>query len=357
MIMSKSRIGLVLPFLVVASLGIGAHAGQDPKAIGTDPAVSPAEIGTLVEGAARAVEERYVFPDVGAKIAGKLRHQQSEGNYNSLKTATALTAALTVDLQSFNQDKHLRLIPNESLPAGSGDHQSDPTLGSDGETYDNHGFVKVERLAGNIGYIKARMFYGVAPSRATVTAAMEFVADTDALIIDIRDHHGGDPMTVAFLISYLTAPERIHLNDFLDRDSQLRGSSYTETQVSGRRYGTSKPIYILINSKTFSAAEEFAYDLQALKRATLVGESTGGGANPGGFIRLSDRFSVFVPTGRAQNPLTGTNWEGAGVQPDLKVGSEEALAFVHRLLLQKMDVTTKPPAARREIEQTLQSIK
>jgi hypothetical protein len=345
--------GLILLLLIGASLGAGARTEQDSKPIKTDRAISPAEIAPLVEGAARTVEERYVFPDVGAKIAARLRHQESEGNYNSLKTATALTAALSADLQSFNKDKHLRLIPNESLPAGSGDHQSDRALGSDGETYDNHGFVKVERLAGNVGYIRARMFYGLAPSRATVTAAMEFVADTDALIIDIRDHHGGDPMTVAFLISYLTAPERIHLNDFLDRDSQLRGSSYTEAQVPGRRYSVGKPVYVLINSKTFSAAEEFAYDLQALKRATLVGEPSGGGANPGGFIRLSDRFSVFVPTGRAQNPVTGTNWEGVGVQPDIKVGSEEALGFVHRLLLQKIDIATKPPAARGEIEQAL----
>jgi C-terminal processing protease CtpA/Prc len=158
----------------------------------------------------------------------------------------------------------------------------------------------------------------------TVAAAMTFLANTDALVIDLRRNGGGRPQTVALLSSYLfDAP--VLLNSLYWREWDRTDDFWTSATVKGRRYGKDKPVFVLTSARTFSAAEEFAYNLKNLERATIVGETTGGGANPGGMRRLSEDFTMFVPMGRAINPVTKTNWEGTGVAPDVAVASENAL--------------------------------
>ena len=171
---------------------------------------------------------------------------------------------------------------------------------------------------------------------------MAFLANTDALIIDERDGHGGDPEMVDLLCTYLfPIGDRVHLNDFERREEPKHQEYYTFGWVPGKRY-TGKDVYVLTSHTTFSGSEELAYDLKVLKRATTVGEVTGGGANPGEVFPLPQTFSIFVPTGRAVNPITKTNWEGVGVQPDVAVTADKALDMAHYLALKKLKPSQSP---------------
>jgi C-terminal processing protease CtpA/Prc len=193
----------------------------------------------------------------------------------------------------------------------------------------------------------------------TVAAAMSFVANTDALIFDVRQNGGGSPEMVALISSYLFGDKPVHLNSIYQREGNRTEDFFTKPTVLGKKYGD-KDVYVLTSNRTFSAAEEFTNNLKALKRATIVGETTGGGANPGGMFRLDEHFGIFVPTGRAINPITKTNWEGTGVKPDVEVSKELALKTAHLMALNKVVEKTKEEnlkgALKQLIEQTQKEI-
>jgi C-terminal processing protease CtpA/Prc len=195
----------------------------------------------------------------------------------------------------------------------------------------NCGFVKAEQLDGNIGYVKFNGFFDVDACGPTASAAMSFVAGTRALIVDLRDNGGGSPAMVSYIASYLFST-RTHLNDIWDRGTGKTEEFWTRDDIPGRRFGGEKPVYVLTAARTFSGAEEFAYDLQTQKRATIVGEVTGGGAHPVGGRRIDEHFIIGVPGARAINPVTHTDWEGVGIQPDVKVPAADALDAALRLV-------------------------
>ena len=202
----------------------------------------------------------------------------------------------------------------------------------------NFGFEKVERLSGNVGYLKLNGFMEPQTGAGEIAAAaMSFLSNTDALIIDLRQNRGGSPNMVALLSTYLFAGPPVHLNDisFRTPEGNRINQLWTLPYVPGKRY-VNKEVYILTSNLTFSAGEGFAYNLQAQKRAITVGETTGGGANPGGGVRLHDHFTVFIPTGQAINPVTKTNWEGKGVAPDIAVPAEQALQAAHLAALRHL---------------------
>ncbi len=153
---------------------------------------------------------------------------------------------------------------------------------------------------------------------------MNFLSGCDAIIFDLRSNGGGSPEMIRYITSYLF-DSKTHLNDMVDRDSKVVEEYWTLEQVPGPRPKKDVPVFVLTSSRTFSGAEEFSYNLKNLKRATLVGETTGGGAHPVRGERVNERFMVRVPFMRAQNPITKTNWEGAGVEPDVKTGAGDAL--------------------------------
>jgi C-terminal processing protease CtpA/Prc len=212
-------------------------------------------------------------------------------------------------------------------------------------TQRNNGYERVERMQGNVGYLEVRGFAPEALSSPTAAAAMAFLQDTDALVIDLRRNGGGEPEAVRFLCSYFFGPEPVHLNTLVNREMNTRDEYWTLRELPGRRY-LDKPVFVLVGARTFSGAEECAYNLQSLKRATIVGQTTGGGAHPVDRRNLGQGFSVMLPIARAENPVTKTNWEGVGVKPDVESAEDAALDQAWALALEAVAENEKDPEQR-----------
>lgn len=311
------------------SLVLALSALQAPAAAAST--VDAAARAAVVDKAAGLLRERYVFPEIGAQAAAKIEGELAAGRYDGLSDGPALAARLSDDLRAVAHDAHLNVFARGGPQPG--DELGGPPPPS------KAGFVRVDRLAGNIGYIQLIGFPPGEQIKPMADKAMAMVADSRALILDLRQNFGGDETGVAYMVSFFVAgPAPTHVNDLIWRDAGTRTTRTESTFTSPTpvKY-LGKPVYVLTARTTFSAGEELAYDLQALKRAVIVGEPTGGGANPGDLMPLGGDFNMFVPTGRAQNPITGTNWEGKGVAPDLAVAPVEAL----QAALQRLGVAAK----------------
>lgn len=300
------------------------------------PVLDAAMRGQLIDTLRQQLNDYYVFPEVAAKMDAALRARQREGGYDGITDATIFANVLSADLRAFGHDKHLRVhasetaLPHKLVPSPERQDEMRRQMAARG-----YGVAKVEILGGNVGYLDMQGFFPVEDAAPAITAAMTRLADCDALILDMRANGGGDPAGVAFLSSYLFE-QRTHLNDLYWREGNRTQQFWTDTGVPGKRYGQHKPVYVLTGPRTFSGAEEFSYNLQQLKRATLVGETTGGGANPGRMRELGPHFAAFIPNGRAINPVSKSNWEGSGVTPDIGVPAGAALETAHRLALQRL---------------------
>jgi retinol-binding protein 3 len=339
-------------FTIAAAYSIGTAAQQSG---GTLDAAARQQV---IEGAITHMQRAYIFEDVAVKMAAAIRAQAAAGAYDKISSGAEFASVLTRDLQAVSRDKHLRIIYE---PEGIGSRQAPVTAEERArrmaaERRGNFGLHRVERLDGNIGYIELRGFSGSPDAEAAVAAAMNFLANTDALIFDLRRNGGGSPVTIGFISSYLF-DKPVHLNDFYVRETDRRQSFHTTESVAGKRYGEAKPVYILTSNRTFSAAEEFTYNLKNLKRATIVGETTGGGAHPGGVRRITDHFGIWLPTGRAINPITGTNWEGVGIAPDIAADPAEALSVAHLDALKKIRASATDPLHRSELDRAIAAIR
>lgn len=290
------------------------------------------------------LNDSYVFADVAKKMEENVRNRVKNKEYDLITSAKAFAVKLTEDLQSVSKDKHLRVrYSYQAIPVR--EKRDKPTEQEEADYRNylkriNYGFEKVERMQGNIGYIDLRGFTDPELGAETVAAAMTFVNGTDSLIIDLRNNGGGDPAMVALICSYLFGDKPVHLNDLFFREGNRTEEFWTKPNVLGKKYGD-RDVYVLTSNRTFSGGEEFANNLKVLKRATIVGETTGGGANPGGVFRINEHFGVFIPVGRAINPITKTNWEGTGVTPDVAVPKDQALKTAYLLALNKSFNTTK----------------
>lgn len=231
-------------------------------------------------------------------------------------------------------DKHLSidyyLFPQQPVTKDADDARYRKNMASA-----NCGFEKAEHLSGNIGYLKVTQFAEPRECGDVAVAAMGFVANSDALIFDLRENGGGAPRMIELLSTYLFE-KTTHLNDFYQRKENETNQLWTLPYVPGKRLAD-KPVYVLVSKNTFSAGEEFGYNLKARKRATLVGETTAGGAHPVGPHRIDAHFTVLVPFARAINPVTKTNWEGVGVEPDVKVPAADALDTALKLARTKLN--------------------
>jgi retinol-binding protein 3 len=298
------------------------------EALRVDRATRAAVVGR----AAALLDSFYFSPAIGKLLSDSLRARLTRGAYNRYTTGPGLGIRLKADLDAIAHDRHLWVRYSVSpLPQEGSAGEAPPIPSREGLDETNCGFKKVEQLDGNVGYVRFDSFEEAEPCGSTVSAAMTFLAGTRALIIDLRENDGGKPDMVALIASYLF-DRRTHLGDLWDRYADSTHHYWTLDSVAGRRFGGAKPVYVFTSAHTFSAAEEFAYDLQALKRVTIVGEATGGGAHPASEGRLGDHFAINVPWGNSINPITGTNWEGVGVVPDVKVSASDALDAALRLI-------------------------
>ncbi len=356
---------IVTPLLFVSTL-FGAVYTMDiwvpflyrlkPKAeIVIDKATRKEVVNTLVT----QLNAHYVFPDKARQMETALKQHLREGKYDGITDGEKFADQLTEDLHKVSRDLHMSIyaspdpVPYDRVmgppPASKAEWErrtpfARRLLLNIGLGLGKVGAAKVDHLGSNIGYLQLRDFPPPFIMAERYAAAMDELADTDALIVDLRVNGGGSPATVALLVSYFV-DGRTRLNDLWDRSTGVTTQQWTTDKLAGKPYGGKKPVVILVGPKTKSAGEDFAYTMQVLKRATILGEPTWGGAHPTRPFRLSDHFSAWIPSARAINPITQSNWEGVGVQPDIPATRDKALAMAEEHLRRRLGASPVQVAA------------
>ena len=288
-----------------------------------------------VDSVASLIDNNFYDAQKAHSIAGELRQQAQAGAFDRVADPRDLASLLTRKLKPFDRHFNVTWTGKPAQRQGPGDSAESPVLTSElQDLRTNYGFRSVEMLPGAIGYIDMRFFADFArpndPARAAADAALQLVAGADAIVIDLRFNGGGSPAMVGYLVSAFVPADAEVYNTIHRREG-------TETERPTQPYPQPRldvPLYVLISGRTASAAESTAYTLQAAHRATIVGEPSAGAANPGGELPVGEGFNVFVPTGTPVNPVTRKNWEGAGVQPDVRTSSEHALTRAEILALE-----------------------
>lgn len=297
----------------------------------------------VIDGVSADLTQFYVHSAVALQMAAALRAHQRAAAYRDLSDGYLLAERLTSDLRAVSHDRHLQVTftPFKIPPPARPTAQQLARFRNQVER-SNCAFEKVEILPDDIGYVKFNAFMSPAICAGTVEAAMAFVAHTRALIFELRDNGGRQPAMIAFIASYLFN-RPTHLNDIYNRHQNTTTEFWTLPSLPGKRLSR-QPVFVLTSHRTFSGAEEFCYDLKSLRRATIVGETTGGGAHPVNGYIVADYFQVVVPISEAINPITRTNWEGTGVLPDVKVPTADALKVAEQLATKDIQAA---PAKRR----------
>lgn len=316
---------------------------------------------SLVTTISQLLLNNYVYPDTAINMSNRIQNKLKEGAYNNITDPVAFSDALTIDLHAVYHDRHLlvQFVPPEPAPAAVS--ASTP---SQRNTEDplrrikraNFGLKKVEILTGNIGYLNLDHFWAdTVYGKETLKGSLQFVSNTHALIIDVRNCGGGSQETVNMICGYFLE-KSTHINDMFDRAAKTTTEYWTKPDKSFTKL-TNMPLYILANNKTFSAAEEFCYDLQCIKRATIIGETTGGGAH-GTFSRDAGfGFVLSLPYSTAINPITKTSWEKVGVKPEIEVPSHAALETAEMRIFDSLLSRTKDPVELFELNWDLELIK
>jgi len=276
----------------------------------------------------------YVFPDVAKQMAALIIENNKKGNYDSIHNPHDFANQLTEDLLSISKDKHIRIKYNPQEIAEKQANKEKDKLDYQNNYVnrlkrENFGFKELKILSGNIGYLDLRSFSEVKYAGETAVAAMNFLSNSDAVIIDLRMNGGGSPQMIQLISTYLFSDgDPVHLHNFYWRPTDTHTQTWTLPHVQGNRFPDTA-VYILTSKRTFSAAEEFSFNLKNLKRATLIGETTGGGAHPGGPVHINDKYTIFIPFGAGTSPITNTNWEGTGVTPHIEAPENQALEIAH----------------------------
>lgn len=290
---------------------------------------------------------RYFFVNRIPKIKAAI--EANRAALLSIADPDTFATAVTKVLYDASHDKHLAVsYSSDPVPQPKQQGKPSPKALAYRQRMNaawDYGFLSCARLMGNIGYLRLMFFGPLKDEKAMYDSAMTLLSNTDGLVIDLRGNEGGAAASVDYLLGYFF-PKSVDVTGFQDRNGPTvtHRKMYTPAVLGAPRF-IDKPVYVLINQYTFSGGEQFAYDLKALHRATLIGETTGGGANPGGEVWLNDHFSVFIPRGTAVNPYTGTNWEGTGVAPDIALDPQNGKAFIEAYTLALKSAKNSFPAA------------
>jgi hypothetical protein len=318
----------------------------------------------VIDGALARVREIYVEPaDVG-KIEAAIREKVAHGDYRSASTPDAFASQLGEDLRKASGDPHFRVdyVPGEFAPMPTSMRRPPETDAQRQErlrvsaVLSNNGFARVEFLEGNIGLIVLTSTPSPDQIRDTLAAAMTFVKDTSALILDARANRGGDPGGVGYLLSYFVEG-RIPVYDFVGRKPEDTMHYFTEATVPGPRYAADKPVFVLTSARTFSGGEAVVDAMRTWRHAKVVGERTKGGAVVALPVRAADHFGMGVPFMKTVNLVTGKNWNGVGIEPDVAVPADKAQDAAYRLALEHVATTTKSAAFRERVQALIEKMK
>jgi len=345
-------------YFFLALVGPSAFA-QEPKALTLDAAKKQA----IVDEIASLLDKNYIFAETAKKMEEKIRVRFKNGDYDKLSGAPEFAQAVSRDLAEVSKDRHLNFAFAPEMAAdmrrvmGRSEEEAKRVRERrlQAAKRDNFGFRKVERLPGNIGYLDFRAFQSPDQAGATAVAAMNFLAYCDAVIVDLRQNGGGDPAQIQLISSYFFR-DPAHLNDLYYRAGDMTENYWTLPYVPGPK-PVDADLYILTSARTFSGAEEFSYNMKNLKRATIIGETTGGGAHPTNSMIVQEDFILNVPVGRAINPVSKTNWEGTGVTPDIQVPAAEAYDRAYQMAVEKLAAKAADTQAKGEFEWILVGLK
>jgi C-terminal processing protease CtpA/Prc len=333
---------LLYPVLLLLFGSVVLSSAQEKDREAKPPALDAGTRAEVVKKVGELMVKFYIFPDKAKEMDALITKKLQAGEYDKITDVQAFGRVLTEDLRSVTKDRHIHveydpefvkmIRARESQSPEDREKWRQQALKEERKA--NFGFREVKILDGNIGYLDLGGFSGFREAAETGIAAMNFLGNAGAVIIDLRRNGGGNPEMIQLLSSYFLK-ERTHLNSFETRGEDTLEQYWSFHFVPGQPM-FDKDLYILTNRRTFSAAEEFTYNMKNMKRATIVGETTGGGAHPGGTKIVNDSFTVWVPTGRAINPITKTNWEGTGIAPDIAVESDKALDKARMIALEKL---------------------
>ncbi len=357
--MSHNKAPWILGLLFCLALAGALAFGQAPQA----PAVDAAKKQAVIDEISTLLDKNYIFPETAKKVGEALQAKLKGGEFDKAADAASFARALSAVILEVSKDRHTGFAYNpamaEDIRTMMGQSEAERAKVRERQVQearrDNFGFRKVEQLAGNIGYLYFREFASPDQAGPTAIAAMNFLAYCDAVIVDLRQNGGGDPAQIQLICSYFF-PDMAHLNDIYFRAGDRMENYWTMPYVPGPRLANAD-LYILTSSRTFSGAEEFTYNMKNLKRATVIGETTGGGAHPTQPMIVQKDFILRVPYARAINPVSKTNWEGTGVAPDIAVPAAEAFDKAYAMAVEKLGAKAATPERKAEYEWILTGLK
>lgn len=333
---SKNVFPIIILFLVSNLLITNLFAQQTTQELN----ISKEEKQQVVDSIALFMTDKYVFPDKGKEMGDLVSKSFQSGNYNNINDYREFADQLTKDLLTINNDRHIgvKYMPERIAMikrAEEDENNKDlEELEKKQREFSNFNFKEVKILPGNVGYLKFNSFMDASVAGPTAVAALNFLANTDALIIDLTENGGGSPSLIQLITTYFFEYSE-HINSFYIREGDKMEQFWTLTYVPGERL-LETDLYILTSAYTFSGAEEFTYNLKNMKRATIVGETTGGGAHPVSGHIINDNFIIRIPFGKAVNPITNINWEGTGIDPNIKTTKDNALETAYMLALDSL---------------------
>jgi hypothetical protein len=328
---------------VALFLACSFSPGQQPSGGSHDPAITGAFVHDTVASLETLIREKYFDTGAIPGIEAALEAAERQGTYARANSLADLAAKLNETLSEASHDKHLYVTTSES----PGPTSTEPALPrSEHARMENYAMKRAEVLDGNVGYLQITGFYRANEGAQTLESAMNFVAHTDALILDLRTNGGGSPDTAIQLLSYFFSQPDLPLFSIVPRSGE---PTVYNAKAAGVAYrDESRPLYVLVSASTWSAGEAVPFILQERHRATIVGEKTPGAANPAGPWPINSSLSITIPFGRIKTAVTGTNWDGTGVIPDIAVSTDKALSVAYVDALRRlMDATTD--TARKQV--------
>ncbi|HSQ17951.1 MAG TPA: S41 family peptidase [Anaerolineales bacterium] len=308
----------------------------------------------IVQDIARIARDKYIFPEKGLATAQTIQSHLEHGDYDAILSPYVFADRLTSDLRRASSDQHWSVQFNATLTSTlydvEGTSEAELVLLKESICRQNFGIARVEHLVGNIGYVDLHGFtwIGFDGAGESIAALMQLITHCNALIFDMRRNGGGEAETLQVFISYFVEAEPVLYDSFYYRPSGETQQIWTMPYVPGKRL-PDVPLYILTGGATVSGGEAFAYILQSMRRATVIGQKTLGAAHTTDLDVVQEHFQVEYPSGRSISPFTQGDWEGVGVIPDIDVPAEEALSVAHLRALEDLIQSCQDEAIQREL--------